>query len=274
MSILEETSVITNLKKRIAEIASKNTIGHLPSSYSCLDILYVLYSKIMNINPANKNSIKRDKVIISKEHCKMAQLAILEHLGLIDKSVVDEWQLNGGIVGHDMFKEVDTTGGKLAALDCAYGSLGQGIGLGTGLAMANPENNVYVIVGDGELQEGSCWEALMYIGHNNIKNIITIIDRNNIQGGDYTKNIIDTSSNCVEQISSFGFEVFEVDGHNHEAMEEVFKLETDKPKAVVANTIKGKEFDYVRQGKGFLYFHSTPWEKEDFKIGMEVLENE
>lgn len=217
MHAMQTKSKIKDLKRQIANIARKHKIGHVPSCYSCLNILYILYSKIVNIKQDNIKSIDRDKVILSKEHCKLGLLCVLEEFGLIPTGAAEEWFYDGSSVGHDIFNEVADE--RYAAVDASYGSLGQGLGLGAGMALADKNNKVYVIIGDGELQEGSCWEAFMFIGHNNLKNVIPIIDRNWIQGGDYTKNIIDSSSNCIAQIASFGLDVIEVDGHNNDAIE-------------------------------------------------------
>lgn len=263
---------ILDLKRKIVQIARKNKVGHIPSSFSCLDILYVMYSKIVNINAGNIKDVLRDKVIISKEHCKMGLLCVLERFGLIPSGSAEEWFYDDFPIGHDMFKEVAED--RYAAVDAAYGSLGQGLGLAAGMALADKKHNFYVIVGDGELQEGSCWEALMFIGHHGLKNVVTIIDRNWIQGGEYTKNIIDSSSHCVEQIASFGFDVIEIDGHNHQKIEEAFKRKTNKPKAIVANTIKGKECLFVAKEHGYAYLHNHLYSEAEFDKIMEDINND
>lgn len=260
---ISEKQNINKIKRQIVNLARKNGVGHVPSCFSCLEILYTLYSSIVNINVENKASLKRDKVIISKEHCKPALLFVLSHFGLIEETYIDKWSYNGGVVGHDIFSEVSSP--KLSAIDVSYGSLGQGIGVGTGLAIANSDNNIYVIVGDGELQEGSCWEGFMYIAQHKLKNITIIIDRNYIQGGDLTKNIIDSSSNCVEQISSFGLDVMECNGHSIEELVKVFKVKTEKPKCIVANTIKGKECLFIAETKGYSYLHNHRYTDEEFE---------
>lgn len=269
----EDTQRMYNIKSLLIDIVSKNRVGHLPSSLSSLEILYTLYSKITNINKENLKSINRDRVIISKEHCKMGQICVLAELGLLDKNLVYEWLQDGGAFGHDIFCGVGSP--KASAIDVSFGSLGQGIGVGIGLALANPNNNIYVIVGDGELQEGSCWEAFMFIGQHQIKNITVIIDRNNIQAaGGYTKDVIDTSSNLPEQIGSFHLDVIECDGHNIEELGKAFRQETTKPKCIVAHTIKGKECQFVLATKDFGYFHGAAFMEEELKETQEAINNE
>ena len=262
MEQTKENHDIVSLKQHIVTIARKHKLGHIPSCFSCLDIMYVLFSKIANITKNNINETLRDKVIISKEHCKMGLLCVLEKFGLIPKGAADEWFFDGSAVGHDIFKEVSDE--RYAAVDVAYGSLGMGLGLAAGMALADKNHTIYVIVGDGELQEGSCWEALMFIGHNKIKNVVPIIDRNWIQGGNYTKDTIDSSSHAVEQIASFGFDVIEIDGHDHQKIEEALKQKTNNPKAIVANTIKGKECLFVAKEHGYAYLHNHAYTKEEY----------
>lgn len=266
---LTDKEIINSLKRKIVKIAQKNKVGHVPSCFSSLEILYVLYTRILNVTKQNINSVNRDKVIISKEHCKLALINVLAYLDLIPKDSIESWLTNGAPLGHDIFKEVSSE--NFGAIDASFGSLGQGIGVGIGMAIANSKNNIYVIVGDGELQEGSCWEAFMYIGHHKIKNITVIIDRNNIQGGDYTKNIIDTSSRCVEQIASFNFDVIECNGHNIDELEKSFRQETQKPKCVVANTIKGKECLFVAEENNVAYLHNHLYTDVQFAKILEAI---
>lgn len=268
MQTIERDAVIADLKRKIVKIAAKHRLGHVPSCFSCLDILYTLYSKIVNIKPDNVLSIDRDKVIVSKEHCKLGLLCVLEHFNLIPEGAADEWFYNGSKIGHDIFKEVSID--KYAAVDVSYGTLGQGLGVGAGIAYANP-HNVYIIVGDGEMQEGSCWEALMFIKQYNLKNITVIIDRNWIQGSGYTKDIIDSSSRLVQQITSFGFDVIECNGHSLDELENAFKQQTQNPKCIVANTIKGKECLFLAEKKDYIYLHNAIWTDEEYaKIAEDV----
>lgn len=261
----------TNDAKRIKEIKSiflenayKKYLGHLPSALSCLEILYVLYNKCANIDKYNYKSINRDKIIISKEHSRFAQICVLYEKGLIPFEVIENYMNDGGLAGHDMFNFVGSD--KIAAIDIASGSLGLGLSVGVGLALANRKDNIYVIVGDGELQEGSCWEALMFIGQNKLKNIIVIIDCNREQIDDCTENIINTTKFAPEAIKQFGFEVIECDGHNITNLEKVINKEvTNLPKCIVANTIKGKEIRFMQKSLGCAYFHWQYMQKEDYE---------
>ena len=261
---------IKNIKTNIIKTAMNHKVYHITSSFSSVELLYTLYAKIANITKENSNDTHRDKVIISKEHCRLAQIFVLSELGLLSQEIASTFNQYNSKVGHDIFKEIGSP--DISAVDIAFGSLGQGLGMGIGLALANPNNNIYVIVGDGELQEGSCWEALMYIGHNKLKNITIIVDRNYMQIAGYTKNIIDTSSCIKEQIQKFHFETVECDGHNIEDIERALKVKTDNPKCIIANTIKGKEARFILESKSFTYFHSGNFSDDELnKISQEII---
>ncbi len=259
---------VTNIKKMLIDISQKNKIGHVASSLSSVEILYTLYSKVANITPKNIASNDRDRVLISKEHCRMGHLAVLVELGLLDKEIAYEWGMPNGRVGHDIFNKIGCP--EIAAIDVSFGTLGNSLGIASGLAIAKPDN-IYVIVGDGELQEGSAWEALMFIGYHKIKNVITIVDRNFMQIGGYTKDIIDSSSKLEQQIKNFGFDIIVCNGHDVDDIEKALKTETELPKCILANTIKGKEFDFLIKEKGTAYLHSQAYCDDEYKRALEKL---
>lgn len=262
---------IKKIKKMFLNQAYKLNIGHLPSAFSAMEILYVLYNKIANITKDNMTDLVRDRVIISKEHCRFAQVAVLYEKGLLDDDVWNTYMQDGGYAGHDLYNLV--SGQKLAAIDVASGSLGHGLGVGTGLALGCPKNHVYVLVGDGELQEGSCWDALMFIGYRQIKNITVIVDRNNQQIDDKTQKIINSSDIAPDAIKILGFDVLECDGHSVEELEKALNTKTTKPKCLIANTIKGRELMPMLDKYGFALFHWVRLDEEDFKHALLEVEN-
>ena len=253
---------IYELKKYFFDNAFKYKVSHLPSALSALDILYVLYNKIVNITKENASDVNRDRVIISKEHCRWAQVCVLVDCGLLDEKYIPSFKKDGGALGHDMYNLVSDE--HIDAVDVATGSLGHGPGVGAGLAW-NSKHNVYVIVGDGELQEGSVWEAIMFAGHHNLRNLTIILDRNQLQIDDYTKNIINSSDNAKARFESFGFKVIECDGHDTEQLEKAFKQQLDCPKCIIANTIKGKEIDFIREEVGAARFHWSILRPQDYE---------
>ena len=244
----------------IREMICARRGGHLSSSLGCVELLYALYTTI-NITQTNKYDIEnRDMVVLSKEHCRVGQVCTLAYLGLLDKKLLDTYLHDNGTLGHDIYNFV--AGEYATAIDYGSGALGHGIGVGIGLAMANPKRNVYVIVGDGELQEGSLWEAFFFIIQHNIKNITIICDRNYMQIDNYTKNIIDTSSNVENIISATGFDVVKCDGHNVSAIKEAIKVKSKAPKFIIADTVKGKGMEFLLDELGFAKFHHSALSQE------------
>jgi transketolase len=269
MKILEniDTQRIKTIKRYVFETAHNSNVGHIPSSLSCTEILYVLYNRIANITKENAADVQRDRVIVSKEHGRLGQVCVLAEAGLLEHELLKGFIKDGGALGHDIYGAVGDE--RVAAIDVACGSLGHGPGMGVGMALGHANHNIYVITGDGELQEGSCWEAIMFAGHHKLKNFTLIVDRNYLQIDNFTKNIIDSSSNVNKQIESFGFEVFECGGHDVDELEKAFKIPQTKAKCIIANTIKGKEISFTQQSKGFAQSHWGALSDEEFELAMQ-----
>ena len=203
------------LRKEIVTVATLNRQGHIASSLSCLDILTVLYYDIAD---------KKDTIILSKGHGCYGLYAIWADIGLLDRAKWERFQLDGCLDG--------------------YGSLGHGLPIAVGIAFANKKMNkpyhTWVIVGDGELQEGSCWEALSFMYHHNLTNLTVIVDNNGLQAMDRTNRIM--YANLTHRFRGWGFSPFYCNGHNHK---ELKKMLESKPLVLIAKTIKGKGIDYM-----------------------------
>ncbi len=252
--------IMRNIIQNIRETICKRRGGHLSSSLGCVEILYALYTTA-NINKDNiKDFQNRDMVVISKEHCRVGQVCTLAHLGLIDKKLLDTYLHDNGTLGHDIYNFV--AGPQVSAVDYGTGSLGHGVGVGIGLAMSNPKRLVYVLVGDGELQEGSLWEGFWFIIQHNIKNITIVADRNYMQIDNYTKNIVDTSSNMENIMAAAGFDVLKCDGHDVKEIQKALKAKNKKPKFIIAETIKGKGMEFLLNELGFARFHHSVLDQE------------
>lgn len=259
MSIKMNTKDINEIKKLMLQTKA----GHLSSSFGSLEILYALYTSI-NINQKNLSDLQsRDMVIISKEHCRLAQVCTLAYLGLLNKDLIKTYMQDGGKLGHDLYNFVGDK--EIAAVDYGSGSLGHGVGVSIGLALANKNRNIYVLIGDGELQEGSLWEGFFYILQNNICNITVIADRNYMQIDNYTKNIIDTSSNMKNIMSTIGFDVLTCDGHNISDIQKAINKKCAKPKFIIADTIKGKGMEFLLEELGFAMFHHSRLTNENLE---------
>jgi transketolase len=252
------TANTKNIRKNILKMTNYSSASHIGAALSAVEILYVLYFKIMKITSENVSQTERDKFIMSKGHACVALYATLAEKGLMPTEYLDRYYIDDGILtGH-----LDNN--SIAGVDCAAGSLGHGLSVGIGMALAKPQYNVYVLMGDGECDEGSVWEALMLLAQLQLKNITVIIDENKLQGFGYTKDIIN-QSNLAQKIAPFGLDVIEVDGHDLIELEKAFNTKTDKPKAIIAHTIKGKGVSFMENE---LKWHYKSPNDEELQIAL------
>ena len=218
--------------------------GHIGGAFSAADILTVLYHKCMNI-PANFNE-SRDRFILSKGHASAVLYSVLSQKGFIPKEELMTFRLFGSkLQGHPCKK-------MLKGVEVSTGSLGQGLSIGCGMAMGLKLNNnpahVFVYMGDGELQEGSCWEAFMQAPHRKLNNLIAIIDRNRYQIDGCTEDVMSVDP-LEDKLKAFNWQTIVIDGHDieqiYEAIEKAKQNTSDKPVAIIANTIKGKGVSFM-----------------------------
>ena len=230
----------------------------ISSNFICVilsgaDILTVLYEKCLNIpkdwDKANDFDL-RDRFILSKGHASPLFHGILAEHGSISQDVLMTFRkMYSELQGHP-------SKGYIPGVEASTGSLGQGLSLGCGIAMGlkldkNPAN-VVVYIGDGELQEGSNWEAFMQAAHRNLDNLIAIIDRNKLQIDGNTEDVM-AVGNVAEKIRSFGWDVTEIDGHNYNEIYDAINKakQSTKPFAIVARTIKGKGVSFMENQAGW-----------------------
>lgn len=213
----------------------------LASALSCIEILTVLYyGKILNYDPANISWEERDRFIISKAHGSVSFYPVLADLGYFDKKYLGTVGKAGSILG-------DIPDCSIPGYDTINGSLGHGLGVACGTALALKKKNrremAFVLSGDGELHEGSVWEAIMFAGHHNLNNLVLVIDNNKICMLDYCSKILNLEP-LNAKFENFGWQTIVVNGHDIEQLYETFSsLKNDKsprPKVVIANTVKGK----------------------------------
>ena len=206
------------LRKEILEVATRNKQGHIAPSLSCLDILTVLYYRI---------ALERDTIILSKGHGCYGLYAIWADIGLLPKEKWLNFELPGCVDG--------------------YGSLGHGLPVAVGVAYANKrlenDRHTWVIVGDGELQEGSNWEALSFMFHHKLTNLTIIVDCNGLQAMDRIDNVLYQS--LVGRFYGWGFKPYKCDAHNHYDLTQWLE---SKPFILLAHSVKGKGVDYM-EGK-------------------------
>jgi transketolase len=224
-------------------LAAGASSAHFGGALSIVEIISILFAHQMKIDKKNINWEKRDRFILSKGHACLAYYAALCEIGYISKEELKTFEKNdSNLLGHP----VKNT--KLG-IDFSNGSLGMGLSLGIGVALSSKKKklnfNVYVILGDGECNEGSVWEAAMAAPNFKLDNLYVIIDKNNFQQTGSNKEIMNVE-NLKDKWSSFGWHAIELDGHNIEDLFEFFKnsQKIKKPKAIIANTVKGKGFSF------------------------------
>lgn len=231
-------------RKEILQMVYRAQKGHAPSCFSMAELLiYFFKNNIINLNKNNINSSNRDKIIISKGHAAMGLYPIYRDLGIVSDEDIKNFATENCLLR----LYADPT---ISGIETVTGSLGNGFGIAAGIALAEKklqrENKIYTILGDGECYEGSVWESAIFIAHHNLKNLITIVDRNNLSILGNTEEQLKLDS-LEDKWKSFGFKTFSIDGHSFEDLDRVFKNigETEKPICIILNTVKGKGVSYM-----------------------------
>ena len=262
--------IANNARRNILKMVHAAKSGHPGGSLSGVDILTVLYNKSLNIPPdwdKNIDFAKRDRFILSKGHASPLLYSILMEKGIINKDLALTFRkLGSSLQGHPAREHI-------AGIEASTGSLGQGLSIGCGIAMGlKLDKNlakVVVYMGDGELQEGSCWEAFMQASHRNLDNLIAIIDRNTLQIDGCTEDVMSLGE-LKNKISSFGWECIEIDGHDYNdiycAVEKA--KHSSKPFAIIAKTIKGKGVSFMENQAGW---HGKAPNDEQLQQALEEL---
>lgn len=264
-----ELEVISKeIRKKIVEMIYHAKSGHPGGSLSIADILTVLYFEEMNIDVNDVKMPNRDRFVLSKGHAAPALYATLMEKGFLPKSLVTELRRFGSpLQGHPDLKKVD-------AIEMSTGSLGQGLSAANGMALSSKifklDFRVYTILGDGELQEGQCYEAAMAASHYKLDNLVAFIDNNNLQiDGDVDK--VMSIYPLKDKFISFGWEVIEIDGHNFDEIKGALAKAREvkgKPTAIIAKTIKGKGVSFMENNAGW---HGKAPSKEEFELAMKEL---
>ncbi len=247
----------TALRQTILDMAYAGSTVHIPCALSIVEILAVLYRSYLRLDPADPRSPDRDYLVLSKGHGVMAQYACLHELG---------W------IGDDELRAYFQDGTRLKGLSDAHvpglevtsGSLGHGLSVGVGLALAAKRRGtgqrVFAVIGDGEANEGSIWEALLFAAHARLNNLVVIIDSNGLQAMGRTSDVLDLGS-LVDKFAAFDFETREVDGHDEAALarvlDELLSSSSPCPKAIVAETVKGRGISFMEDNNVWHYTRLT-----------------
>lgn len=228
---------------------------HIGGALSCVDILAVLYGAVMNIDPSNPLDENRDRLILSKGHDCLGLYAALKEKGFITaEELKDNYLQDDGFLPTHPVKYLEK------GIECSSGSLGLGLGFGIGEAMATRINDkyyrVFVIMGDGECNEGSCWEAFMAAKQFKLNNLVLFIDKNGFQSDGAVADIM--SINLASALKALGWNVYEVDGHDTDVLYDTTMkaLEnTDAPSVIIADTVKGKGVSFMENNNAWHHGH-------------------
>ncbi|MGB0475244.1 MAG: transketolase [Candidatus Poseidoniaceae archaeon] len=267
-SITELEELARRCRIEIVKMVHRAQAGHPGGSLSEIDLIAALYSTSLRVRPDEPDWEDRDRFILSKGHASPGMYALLAEKGFIQHSDLHSYRVLGGVCqGHVDMK-------WCPGVDFSAGSLGMGLSFGMGCALAarieGSERRAFVMLGDGEIQEGSIWEAAMAAAHHELGNLKVILDRNRIQNDDF----------CLEQMRmfdipakwrAFGWNVMEIDGHDmNEIVEGIKFLDTsnDAPSILIAHTIKGKGVSYMEDNPSF---HGAAPNDEQFALAMQEL---
>ncbi len=253
-----------NVRLDVLSLCERTGTGHVGSAFSMVEILVVLYAEIVRGSYPDSD---RDTVILSKGHACTALYSILVRRGIMRKSFFDEFSLNGSRLGHHPHYE------PVEGLEANTGSLGHGLSIGVGMAYAAYKQNsparTFVILSDGDTNEGSTWEAAAFASHHRLANLCMILDANKIQALGFTKDVF-WPGDYADRWKSFGWDVREVDGHDINQLREACSNigVNKKPLAIIANTIKGKGVSFMENN---LLWHYRPPKGDEFFRALEEL---
>ncbi|MDP2168343.1 MAG: transketolase [Thermodesulfovibrionales bacterium] len=251
-------SISNRVRRSILDLVHRTKSPHIGSSFSTVEILVALYFNRLNVSPDDPLNPERDRFILSKGHACSALYAVLAERGFLSKEDLELFAVDGGRL--EQHPNMDLGRG----IEVSTGSLGHGLSIGAGMALAakvdKKKYGIYVLLSDGELNEGSVWEALMFAGHHRLSNLVAFVDFNKIQALGFTKDIIDLEP-LDEKWRSFGWHAQTADGHD---FEEIFaalnSLSTEKPNVVILHTIKGRGVSFMENK--LLWHYRAPDDRE------------
>jgi transketolase len=259
--------ITRSIRKSILTMMYYSKSSHIGACFSVVEILYTLYFDILNIDPNNPQKPDRDIFILSKAHASAALYATLAHRGFFPIEWLDHYYIDDGILpGHlDM--------NAAPGVECSAGSLGHGLSIGLGMAIARAirkePGQIYVLLGDGECNEGSVWEAIMLASTLKIKNLTVIVDYNHLQG--MGREVIN-QTNLSERFKAFGWNSIDVDGNDLASLKQaLLGAEQASPFAIIAHTIKGKGVSFMEDR---LEWHYKSPNEEEFAAALAELEND
>lgn len=267
MKNMNSTEFAREVRKLSVEMVYKARASHVGGAMSMADILAVLYTGEMIFDAVNPEWGGRDRFLLSKGHACVSYYATLALAGFYPVSQLDTYAQKGSPFLCHISHHVP-------GVEFSAGSLGHGLPIATGIALAAHRQNLdyktYVLLGDGEMDEGSNWEALLFAAHHHLNNLCAIIDYNKIQSFGDTNKVLNLEP-LADKLRDFNCNVIECDGHNHKELKKAFyqfKQETEKPTVIVAHTVKGKGVSYMENK---LAWHYKSPSAEQYQQAMEEL---
>ena len=256
ISLLEQTG--REIRGKLVETSQRCHVPHLGSCLSCVDILVSLYWDVMNINPESPYAEGSDTFILSKGHGAHALFTVLAYRGFYDIELLNDYGKSGSPFGEHPSPDC------VPGVEIATGSLGHGLSFALGKALAarikNDNKHFYVLLGDGEINEGSVWEAALFAAANQLNNVTAIIDFNKWQATGRSCDVMSLQP-LMQKWQAFGWDTDEIDGHNIQALcNSLHKPKTNSPKVIIANTIKAKGISFMEDDNNWHY--RIPTEEE------------
>ena len=266
---IDYKKISIEIRKKILKMIFNSQSSHIGSALSCVDILTVLYFRILNVDPKTPQIDNRDRFILSKGHAASSLYATLAQKGFFSEEILNTYCKDGGrLSGH-------STRGCVPGVETSTGSLGHGIAIGAGIALAGKleckNYRTFVLISDGECDEGSIWEAAMFAAHHKLDNLVVIIDYNKLQAFGKTNEILNLEP-LKEKWLSFNWQAQEIDGHDFSQIEKTLNnipFKKDKPSLIIAHTIKGKGISFMENK---LEWHYKAPNKEEYNLAIKELD--
>lgn len=266
-SKLNHEILATQIRSHALKMVHRARSSHIGGSLSMADLLAVLYGGVLRVDPSHPSRPDRDRFILSKGHTCAAVYAALAERGFFPIEWLDTFYLDGSrLSGHIAY--------GVPGVEASTGSLGHGLSIGCGIALAGKRDEqtyrVFVLLGDGECDEGSIWEAALFAPHHHLDNLIAIVDYNKIQSFGVVKEVLSLEP-LVKKWQAFGWAVKEVNGHDFNQIENVLQsipFESKQPSCIIAHTVKGKGVKFMENQLAWHYKHPND---EELRLALAEL---
>ncbi len=266
MEIESYKEIAKKVRKQILDMIYRTKSPHIGGCFSCVEILVALYFKTLKVNPQDRRDKERDIFILSKGHACPTLYAVLAEKGFFEKDKLHKFAIDDGLLEGHPSRNLDL------GIEVSTGSLGHGLSIGAGMALArkldNLKSRVFVLLSDGDFQEGLVWEALLFSSHHQLDNLIAIIDYNKLQVLGRVQQVLNLEP-LKEKLESFGWAVKEVNGHDFEQIIKALEwISKEKPLIIIAHTKKGKGISFMEDN---LLWHSKCPNEEEYNQALKEL---